>query len=219
MMSSIKEDYLKIIFELGGSKKQVTNKNITAKLHIAAGSVTEMVNKLVAEHLLVHKPYSGTTLTSKGLKLAEMLIRRHRIWEVFLVRKLGYKISDVDEEAQVLEHVTSPKLLNALDRWLGYPKTCPHGGVIPNGHGRYRENSNLTLGAVHDGQTIIVDRFIDNHDLLTYLGALGIDLGDKLKVVRHAPFEGSLIVRNLSDHTKITVGLKAAQDVFVKKVK
>ena len=218
-MSSIKEDYLKIIFELGGAKTEVSNKRIAISLIIAAGSVTEMINKLLKDGLVVHKPYSGVSLTKKGARLAEMLIRRHRIWEVFLVRKLGFHLSDVNDEAEVLEHVTSPKLLHALDKWLGYPKHCPHGGIIPPENGHYQEDSHTTLSDAKDGEMVVVDRFIDNHDLLTYLGDLKLDIGDQLKVLKHSPFEGPVTVHNVTDHTRLTIGYKAAHYVFIKPVK
>ncbi|QBP17808.1 metal-dependent transcriptional regulator [Acetilactobacillus jinshanensis] len=218
-MSPIKEDYLKIIFELGGTRVKVSNKQIAISLNIAAGSVTEMVNKLLRDGLAKHEPYSGVTLTAKGARLAKLLIWKHRLWEVFLVRKLGFKLSDVDQEADVLEHVTSPKLLKALDKWLGYPRHCPHGGVIPGKDGHYSRESHVVLNDVKDGHTVAVDRFIDNRDLLTYLGDIKLDIGDVVHVVRHAPFDGPVIVHNLTDHTKLTIGYKAAHYIFVRPVK
>lgn len=111
-MTPKKEDYLKIIFELGGREKKVSNKQIAMSLNIAAGSVTEMVNKLVKEGLATHAPYAGISLTDEGVKVAEKLVRRHRLWETFLVEKLNYKLQDVHSDAEVLEHVTSDNLID-----------------------------------------------------------------------------------------------------------
>ena len=110
-MTPKKEDYLKIIFELGGTKKKVSNKQIAMSLNVAAGSVTEMVNKLVKEGLAAHTPYAGISLTDEGIEVAEKLVRRHRLWETFLVEKLDYQLSEVHDEAEVLEHVASDSLL------------------------------------------------------------------------------------------------------------
>lgn len=114
-MTPMKEDYLKIIFELGGTKKKVSNKQIALSLDIAAGSVTEMVGKLVQEGLAKHTPYAGISLTKKGIRYAETLVRKHRIWEDFLVDKLDYDLPDVHTEAEVLEHVTSERLVDSLE--------------------------------------------------------------------------------------------------------
>ena len=112
-MTPMKEDYLKIIFELGGSHKKVSNKDISLGLGIAGGSVTEMVSKLSDEGLVVHEPYAGISLTEKGQKYAAELVRKHRLWETFLVDKLHYNFADVHSEAEVLEHQTSDRLATA----------------------------------------------------------------------------------------------------------
>ncbi|MHA8263258.1 metal-dependent transcriptional regulator [Lactobacillaceae bacterium Melli_B3] len=217
-MSPMKEDYLKIIFELGGTTKKVSNKRISIGLNIAAGSVTEMVNKMVEEGLVSHEPYSGVSLTPKGVKVAEELVRKHRIWETFLVDELGYDLPDVHNEAEVLEHVTSPKLLDALYEKLGRPSHCPHGGVIPTSDGKYSEDSHTLLNDAKDGSTVVVDRFIDNHDLLTYLGDIQLDIGDELKVIDHAPFEGPMKVINITDNQEISISYKASHYVFIKPI-
>lgn len=215
-MTPKKEDYLKIIFELGGTKDKVSNKRIAISLDIAPGSVTEMVNKLLEEGLVEHQPYSGVQLTAKGAALAEVLVRKHRIWESFLVNELGYPLPDVDREAEVLEHTTSDRLLDAMYSKLGRPTHCPHGGVIPDLSGHYKEDSHRLLNDANDGEVVIVDRFIDNHDLLTYLGDIQLDLGDKLKVIKHSPFEGPVTVQNLTDHQQSDISYKASHYVFIK---
>ncbi|AYF92319.1 metal-dependent transcriptional regulator [Apilactobacillus bombintestini] len=215
-MTPKKEDYLKIIFELGGTKDKVSNKRISISLDISPGSVTEMINKLVSENLVEHEPYTGVRLTAKGAKLAEGLVRKHRIWESFLVNELGYPLLDVDKEAEVLEHVTSSHLLNAMYDKLGRPRHCPHGGVIPDMSGHYKEDSHRLLNDAEDGETVVVDRFIDNHDLLTYLGDIQLDIGDKLKVIKHSPFEGPVTVQNLTDKQQSDISYKASHYVFIR---
>lgn len=215
-MTPKKEDYLKIIFELGGRKKKVSNKQIAMSLNIAAGSVTEMVSKLVKEGLVNHTPYAGISLTKKGTEIAENLIRRHRLWETFLVDKLNYKLQDVHNDAEILEHVTSDNLMDHLEEFLGHPEHCPHGGVIPDKSGTYRKESYLILADVAEGTTITVDRFIDNHELLSYLDDIHINLGDRLVVGEHTPFEGPIKLTYCDSGEETSIGYKAAHYIFVK---
>lgn len=191
-MTPKKEDYLKIIFELGGTKKKVSNKQIAMSLNVAAGSVTEMVNKLVKEGLAAHTPYAGISLTDEGIEVAEKLVRRHRLWETFLVEKLDYQLSEVHDEAEVLEHVASDKLMKKLDQFLNSPRECPHGGVISTEAGEYEEES---------------------HE---YLDDLELKLGDKIEVLEHLPFEGPIKVKRLADGAELSIGYKAAHYIFVK---
>ncbi|WP_439001839.1 metal-dependent transcriptional regulator [Pediococcus damnosus] len=217
-MTPMKEDYLKIIFELGGKSKKISNKQIAMRLNIAAGSVTEMVTKLVEEGLAKHTPYAGISLTEEGIQIAEIMVRKHRMWETFLVEKLNYKLSEVDSDAEVLEHVTSDHLLDSLDKFLGYPTHCPHGGVIPDKEGNYQEDSHTLLADVKEGATVKVDRFIDNHELLNYLDEIDLDIGDRIHVVHHAPFEGPTTVKLLDNESPTDerqISYKAAHYVFV----
>ncbi|WP_057745957.1 metal-dependent transcriptional regulator [Liquorilactobacillus capillatus] len=215
-MTPMKEDYLKIIFELGGTRIKVSNKQISLSLNVAAGSVTEMVGKLVKDGLAEHTPYAGISLTPEGIKIAENLVRRHRLWESFLVSKLNYKLQDVHTDAEVLEHATSERLMNHLDDFLGHPTHCPHGGVIPNKDGEYMEDSHQVLADAADGQSVVVDRFIDNHDLLTYLDDIELNIGDQLTVVSHAPFEGPVKILIERTGQETNVSFKAAHYIFVK---
>lgn len=215
-MTPMKEDYIKIIFELGGIDQMVSNKQIAVSLNVAAGSVTEMVNKLADESLVIHKPYSGARLTETGIKYAEELVRKHRLWEVFLIQKLGIKLPDVHDEAEKLEHAASKQVIDHLDDFLGNPTKCPHGGVIPDKDGNYVEYSYLTLNDIAVGEQVTVERFIDNHDLLTYLGDIQVDLGDQLEVTSRDDVNETVTVKNLTDNSELTIGHQAAHYIFVK---
>ena len=214
-MTPMKEDYLKIIFELGGTKKKVSNKQIALSLDIAAGSVTEMVGKLVQEGLAKHTPYAGISLTKKGIRYAETLVRKHRIWEDFLVDKLDYALPDVHTEAEVLEHVTSERLIDSLEAYLGYPEHCPHGGTIPDKDGHYEEDGHLPLADAEDGSEVVIERFIDNHDLLVYLDDIGLKVGQAVQIVKHDPFEGPITIKVQATGQQIPVSYKAAHNIFV----
>lgn len=138
-MTRNKEDYLKIIYELGGHFKKVSNKDISKALGVSAPSVSEMIKKLLEDGYVDYSTYKGISLTELGTKKAQEIRRKHLLWEVFLAEKLGYSPEDVHEEAEKLEHITSPKLERALDKYLNYPKMCPHGSPIIN------SNENILL--------------------------------------------------------------------------
>ena len=127
-MSKSIEDYLKGIYTLK-KKKEYSNKKLAEYLNISPASVSEMIKKLVNEgYLTIEK--KKVKLTEKGSNFALDIIRKHRVWEVFLFEKLGYDKEDVHKEAEILEHVTSNKLLQKLEKFLFYPKECPHGSPI-----------------------------------------------------------------------------------------
>lgn len=125
-MTGNKEDYLKIIYELGGEKNKVSNKKISKALNIAPSSVSEMIKKLLDDGFIEYQAYKGIKLNERGVIEAKRVKKVHHLWEVFLVEKLGYNIDEVHQEAEVLEHVTSEKLEKLLDKYLNYPKICPH---------------------------------------------------------------------------------------------
>lgn len=129
-MTGNREDYLKIIYELGGQHQKVSNKDLSKALGVSAPSVSEMIKKLLRQGFVEYSSYQGIILTKQGLKKATETRRRHLLWEVFLKEKLGYNAEDVHDEAEKLEHNTSSKLEKALDKYLNYPKTCPHGSPI-----------------------------------------------------------------------------------------
>lgn len=129
-MNISKEDYLKTIYELGGEEQQVNNKDIAKVLKISPPSVSEMIKKLLQDGSVEYTVYKGIKLTKQGAEEAKKIRRRHLLWEVFLVDKLGYPLEEVHDEAEKLEHITTNKLEERLDQFLNYPKACPHGSKI-----------------------------------------------------------------------------------------
>lgn len=215
-MTPNKEDYLKIIFELGGDTQKVSNKQIVTSLNVSAASVTEMVNKLVHDAYLTHTPYQGIQLTAAGAKEAALLVRNHRLWEVFLVDKLAYQSSEVHQVAEMLEHVTSPKLAQHLAAFLQAPTRCPHGGTIPDEIGHFQKQSTTALADVQVGQKVQIDRMLDDSELLQYTLEIGLKLNDEVEIMKIGLYESPLTARNLTTNQEIQVGLKAAQHIFVK---
>ncbi len=212
-MTPNREDYLKLILELGGDKTKVSNKKIVAGLNVSPASVSEMLSKLVKEDLVEHTPYQGVELTPKGLHFASSLIRKHRLWEVFLVDKLNYSFNDVHEEAEVLEHVTSDALANHLYEFLEQPEFCPHGGKIPKFNEELHEVKRKNLTEYKKDTKIRIARILDEKDLLDYLVDLNLNLHDEFYIKDVAPLEGPI---TLTNHEKtITIGNKAASTIFV----
>ena len=195
-MTPNREDYLKLILELGGDKEKVSNKKIVAGLSISGASVSEMINKLVKEGLVEHSPYQGVQLTPIGLEKASTLVRKHRLWEVFLVDHLGYSWNEVHDEAEVLEHVTSSQLEQKLDHYLNHPTFCPHGGMIPQQDKTVHEKDRQTLASYPEGTNVRIARVLDEKDLLDYLMDLGVKIHEEYKITNIAAYEGPITLQN-----------------------
>ncbi|MGX7203900.1 metal-dependent transcriptional regulator [Enterococcus pingfangensis] len=212
-MTPNREDYLKLILELGGDKEKVSNKKIVAGLSISGASVSEMINKLVKEELVEHSPYQGVQLTPTGLEKASALVRKHRLWEVFLVDHLGYSWNEVHDEAEVLEHVTSSQLEQKLDNYLNHPAFCPHGGMIPKQDQTVHEKERQTLVNYPEGTNIRIARVLDEKDLLDYLMALGIKIHEDYTITNIAAYEGPITLKN--EQKEVSISYKAASTIFV----
>lgn len=212
-MTPNREDYLKLIFELGDDEVKVNNKQIVSGLDVSAASVSEMISKLVKEDLVEHSPYQGVQLTEKGLKKASTLIRKHRIWEVFLVEHLNYTWNDVHEEAEVLEHVTSQTLVNRLADYLNHPEFCPHGGVIPEDNQPIHEEKRQTLTDYPVGTKVRIARVLDEKELLDYLVSIDLNIQEEYTIKEIAAYEGPITIYN--ENKELSVSFKAANTIFV----
>jgi len=167
------EDYVKVIYaHTEWQPDPITTGALAARLGLAASSVTEMVKKLVAQRLVVHEPYGAIELTEDGLALALRVVRRHRLVETWLVNDLGYGWDEVHDEAEVLEHAISDRLLDALDALLGHPARDPHGDPIPAADGSMPKPAGVLLSDAPGG---VVVRVSDRDPLLLkYLAAEGV---------------------------------------------
>ena len=215
-MTPNKEDYLKCLYELGTRNKKITNKEIAQLMQVSPPAVTEMIKKMLVEELLIKDKKAGYLLTDLGLRLVSDLYRKHRLIEVFLVHHLGYTSEEIHEEAEVLEHTVSDHFVEQLDKLLGFPTTCPHGGTIPAKGELLVEQNNQTLGETKESGTYILTRVHDDFDLLTYLERNGLQVG---KTIRFLSYDDYSQLYSLEvDNQEIQVGQAVAQQIYVEKL-
>lgn len=213
-MSKSIEDYLKGIYTLK-KKKEYSNKKLAEYLNISPASVSEMIKKLVNEdYLIIEK--KKVKLTEKGNNFALDVIRKHRVWEVFLFEKLGYDKEDVHKEAEILEHVTSNKLLQKLEKFLFYPKECPHGSPIFYDLKDFDEGNVIKLSEAEEDDEIVILSVEDNIELYDYLRDLNINLKEQYIVEKKDPFDGPIYLKSKENNKKI-VAFNAATMIEVYK--
>ena len=218
MLTFSEENYLKSIFHLSSdSELDVSTNSIADNLNTKASSVTEMLKKLGEKNLIVYKKYQGAQLTDKGRKTALNIIRKHRLWEVFLVDKLKFKWDEVHDIAEQLEHIQSVKLTNELDKFLNFPTKDPHGDPIPNPAGFIKFTPKLKLSDLKIGET---GKFVGVKDssstFLKYLDKRQISLGSNIKVLHQEEFDQSLHVG--LDETNLTISIKTASNLYITKI-
>ena len=200
-MSRSLEDYLKGIYLLK-RRKQYSNKNLAEYLNISPASVSEMIKKLSNENYLILEG-RNIKLTKKGSDIAVNIIRKHRVWEVFLVEKLGYDTDEIHEEAEVLEHVTSDKLLQKLEKFLFYPKECPHGSPIFYDSDGFNEANIMKLSDTEERDEIIILSVEDNIELYDYLREMDVTIKENYNIIRKDPFNGPIYLKNSQKKVKI----------------
>ena len=218
MLTFSEENYLKSIFHLSSdSELGVSTNSIADNLNTKASSVTEMLKKLGEKNLIIYKKYHGAQLTDKGRKTALNIIRKHRLWEVFLVDKLKFKWDEVHDIAEQLEHIQSVKLTNELDKFLNFPTKDPHGDPIPNPAGFIKFTPKLKLSDLKIGET---GKFVGVKDssstFLKYLDKRQISLGSNIKVLHQEEFDQSLHVG--LDETNLTISIKTASNLYITKI-
>jgi len=208
------ENYLKNIYELGISEERITTNLIAGRLNVAPGSVTGMIKKLSKKGFLRHIPYKGVEVTEKGKQAALKIIRKHRLWEMFLLEVLHFPWDTIHEEAEEFEHIMSDKIEAKIDEVLGFPTVDPHGAPIPRKNGTIRRMNVKPLEHALEGATVRVVSIIDeNPDLLKYASSIGISLNTKIVVKQKNKFDDSMVIRIGNRETVISS--KLAQNIFV----
>lgn len=211
------EMYLKTVSELAVHDEPVAISALADRLGVSPVSATEMIHRLRDGGLIDHRPYKGISLTADGRQQAAGVIRSHRLWERFLADQLALPWDQVHALACRLEHATDPQVMEALDRFLGYPATCPHGNPIPRPDGAAELMVERPLAGITPGCTVIIGRVHPETDeLLAYLAELGLTLGRQVTVREYLPFHGPLVL--LVDGDARYVGLEAAARVYVRPV-
>jgi DtxR family Mn-dependent transcriptional regulator len=210
------EDYIKGIFKIESAGEKVTTSALAKHLGVGDGSVTDMVKKLSERKLIHYERYQGVRLTEAGRRAAMKTVRRHRLWEMFLVQFLGYAWDEIHDEAERLEHITSDELERRLDKALGHPKFDPHGDPIPNARGELSISKAQKLSDIGEGKSVIIVRVSDEHpEVLQYLTRLGLALHTTMKVLEKIRFDGSVIVKVGSK--EIVFSALLAQSIYVEK--
>jgi DtxR family Mn-dependent transcriptional regulator len=217
-MTHSEENYLKVIYHLSQtSDKGVSTNAIAGAMESKPSSVTDMVQKLADKGLTEYKKYQGVQLTEAGTRAALMIIRKHRLWEVFLVDTLNFSWDEVHDVAEQLEHIKSDKLTNRLDEFLGYPSEDPHGDPIPDRDGNVAAIDKKLLSEIVPGKTVICVGVKDSSaPFLQYLDKQQIALGSSIEVTGREDFDHSINIR-IKDRV-LTVSHKIAANLFVKPV-
>lgn len=215
MFTLSEENYLKTICHLEAISDQGISTNaIAKKLETKASSVTDMIKKLAEKEVLVYKKYQGVSLTDFGRKIAANVIRKHRLWEVFLVDKLNFSWDEVHDVAEQLEHIKSPKLINELDAFLGFPKTDPHGDPIPDSEGNFQKIEKKLLSTLKENDLgVCVGVNDSSSEFLKYLDKHEISLGQQIKVLAKEPFDDSLTIT--VDGKEISISNKISNNIYI----
>lgn len=217
-MTFSEENYLKTIFHLTTFlDTEISTNAIAEKMETKASSVTDMLKKLAEKDLVNYKKYQGVSLTEKGRLAAKMIVRKHRLWEVFLVEKLDFSWDEVHDVAEQLEHIKSEKLINSLDNFLGNPTEDPHGDPIPDAKGNIIKVEKQLLSEISVGKnTICVGVKDTSTEFLQYLDKQKISLGSTIEVVSKEDFDSSLLLK--VNNQELTVSSKIASNLYVKLV-
>lgn len=214
--SSSKENHLKAIFHLQEVHGMVTTNELAAALQTRPASVTDMLKKLKTQKLLNYEKYKGFRLSGEGRKVALQIIRKHRLWEYFLVEKLNFGWDEVHEIAEELEHISSRKLIDRLDAYLDFPKTDPHGDPIPDSNGKLTPVKQVDLLNLPLNRMASVSGIGDQSpEMLELLNHIHISLGAKLEIRKKFAFDGSLEIR-LKNQQSFTVSEHVAKNIFVR---
>jgi DtxR family Mn-dependent transcriptional regulator len=195
--SQTEENYLKAIYKLSKVQpKGVATKSIGDLLNIKSPTVSDMLKKLADKKLIKYARYKGVSLTKEGEMVALKIIRKHRLWETFLVEKFKFKWDEVHDIAEQLEHVNSPELVNRLDEYLGFPQFDPHGDPIPDKDGAITIRHDKTLDKVKKGQNAIIVGVKDHSpDFLKFIESISLTLGTEVKVMEVIGYDKSLVVK------------------------
>ncbi len=217
MFSQSEENYLKAIYrlELDLNESSINTNLIAESLETKASSVTDMIKKLAQKQLVDYQKYKGVSLTSKGKQIALSIVRKHRLWECFLVDKLNFKWDEVHDIAEQLEHIKSKELVSRLDAFLEFPKSDPHGDPIPDENGNVAKQQNVQLSNFEINKKCKVVGVKDSSaNFLQYLEKINVKLGSELTISAKEDFDNSLTIE--VNKKEINISQQIANNLFVK---
>lgn len=216
MHSFTEENYLKAIYRLSAkSEGGVSTNAIAERIETKASSVTDMLKKLSEKKLINYKKYQGVTLTKKGKEIAVSIIRKHRLWEYFLVEKLSFNWDEVHQVAEQLEHIHSDLLIERLDEFLNFPKYDPHGDPIPDKDGKFPMPSRIKLTELEKGKTTIILGVIEHApSFLQYLDRMGLNIGTELKIIERHDFDQSMDI-SINKSGKTHISFEVGKNILV----
>lgn len=212
------ENYIKAIYHLQQTNNTVTTNEMASELQTKAASVTDMLKKLKAKNLLNYEPYQGFNLSEQGEKVALSIVRKHRLWEYFLVHKLDFGWDEVHQIAEELEHINSAVLIEKLDAYLRFPKFDPHGDPIPDIDGRMETRRQINLIDLEPGRPAEISAVgSQSSELLELLRHKNIGLGTVLEVIRKFSFDNSIEIK-IKNAPSFSISQQLAQTLFVKPI-
>ncbi len=213
--STSEENYIKGIYHLQKDLDIVSTNALSEALNTRPASTTDMLKKLKKKKLINYQPYKGFNLSAEGKKVALGIIRRHRLWEFFLSEKLNFEWDEVHAVAEDLEHVSSPKLIDKLDQYLGYPKFDPHGDPIPDVNGKMEIKNKFALSEFGINKPAVVCQVLNqSKEMLDLLSHNKIALGTKLEVKKRFSFDGSLEIK-IGRLSAFTISEQLAKNIYV----
>jgi DtxR family Mn-dependent transcriptional regulator len=216
LVTQSEENYLKAIYHLGKQGSIAISTNAIAdKMTTKASSVTEMLKKLAEKRLVDYVKYKGVSLTRTGKVVAANVVRKHRLWEVFLVEKLNFSWDEVHDVAEQLEHIKSQKLINEIDAFLEFPTHDPHGDPIPDKEGNLHKSQKIFLSQVNPSVVCSCVGVKDSSDsFLKYLDKNNITIGADMQILTKESFDESMTIKiNNSD---LTISKEIANNIYVK---
>lgn len=214
MNTFTEENYLKAIYHLSIQEENVSTNQIAASLNTKAASVTDMLKKLAEKELINYAKYQGVTLTPAGEKVALNIVRKHRLWEYFLVEKLNFKWDEVHEVAEELEHISSKELVDRLDDFMGNPKYDPHGDPIPDRHGKFKAHELKPVSMLEVNHVGIISGVREHSPaFLQYLEKLRLVIGKKIKISEINTYDHSVILK--VDDERVHISREVANNLLI----
>ena len=216
MNTFVEENYLKAILSLSLQEEELVSTNsIAAEMNTSAASVSDMLKKLKEKKLIIYKKYKGVALNKQGKSIAVNILRKHRLWETFLVKKLDFNWDEVHEVAEQLEHIKSEELIDKLDSFLNYPKFDPHGEVIPTKEGTIPQTDRVLLSEIDENtKGIVLGVTLDETSFLQYLNKLEIEIGTEIQIFDRIDFDKSV---NISiNNKKQNISNEVAKHLLIK---